>query len=96
MSPEELPTRMKNLTRPEVICVLNGQVGLVGPIVPAGCRKARSQSMQVLEPMSPLGFPFVDMTPIQSKGYSNLTLNRLRERIGNQRYNPGSARGLTL
>ena len=79
MSPEELPTRMKNLTRPEIICVLNGQVGLVGPIIPAGCRKARSQSMQVLEPMSPLGFSSVDMTPIQSKGYSNLTLNRLRE-----------------
>ena len=49
---------MKNLTRPEVICVLNGKVGLVGPIIPAGCRKALPQGMQVLEPMSPLGFPF--------------------------------------
>ena len=56
MSPDELPTRMKNLTCPEVICVLNGQVGLVGPIIPAGCRKAFPQGMKVLEPMSPLSF----------------------------------------
>ena len=39
--------------------MLNGKVGLVGPVVPAGCHKALPQSMQVLKPMGPLGFPLV-------------------------------------
>ena len=59
MRSEELPTRMEYLTRPEVICMLNGKAGLVGPIIPAGCREALPQSMQMLKPMSPLGFPLM-------------------------------------
>lgn len=50
---------MEYLIRPEVIGVLNGQVGLIGPIVPAGCHKALPQGMQVLKPMGPLGFSLV-------------------------------------
>jgi hypothetical protein len=57
--PKALPTRMEHLIRPEVIDVLNDQVGLVGPVVPAGCQKALPQGMQVLEPVGPLGFPLV-------------------------------------
>jgi hypothetical protein len=50
---------MEYLIRPEVIGMLNDQVGLVGSVVPAGCQKALPQGMQVLEPMRPLGFPLV-------------------------------------
>jgi hypothetical protein len=39
-----LAVRTEHFIRPEVICVLNGEVGLVGPVVLMGCRKALSQS----------------------------------------------------
>jgi hypothetical protein len=56
---EELPARTEHLIRPEVICVLNSEVGLVGPVVLVGCRKALSQCEQVLKPMGPLGSSLV-------------------------------------
>lgn len=50
---------MEHLIRPEVIGVPDSKVGLVGSVVPAGCKKALPQGMKVLEPMRPLGFPLV-------------------------------------
>jgi hypothetical protein len=43
-SAKMLAVRTEHFIRPEVICVLNGEVGLVGPVVLVGCRKALSQS----------------------------------------------------
>jgi hypothetical protein len=71
--------RAEHLIRPEVIDVLNGEVGLVGPGVLVGCRKALSQCEQMLKPMGPLGFALVRHDPIRSKGYQNLTVNLLPE-----------------
>ena len=50
---------MEHLIRPKIIGVLDGKVGLIGPIIPAGGRKALPQGVQVLEPMGPLGFALV-------------------------------------
>jgi hypothetical protein len=42
---EELPARTEHLIRPEIIDVLNGEVGFIGPVVLAGSRKALSQGV---------------------------------------------------
>jgi hypothetical protein len=51
--------RAEHLIRPEVIYVLNGEIGLVGAVVLAGCRETLSQGVQVLKPMGPLGISLV-------------------------------------
>jgi hypothetical protein len=53
-----LPMRAKHLIRPAVVYVLNGQVGLVCPVVTVGGSKALSQGVKVLKPMSPLSLTF--------------------------------------
>ena len=55
----DLATRMEDLVRPKVVGVLNGQVSLVGTIIPAGGHEALAQGEQMLESMGPLGFPLV-------------------------------------
>jgi hypothetical protein len=45
MSSKELPARTEHLIRPEIIDVLNGEVGFIGPVVLAGSRKALSQGV---------------------------------------------------
>ena len=58
MSSKELPARTEHLIRPEIIDVLNGEVGFIGTVVLAGSRKALSQGVQVFKSMSPLSFAF--------------------------------------
>jgi hypothetical protein len=51
--------RAEHLVRPAVIYVLNGEIGLIGPVVMVGCRKVLSQGVQVLKPVGPLSLTFV-------------------------------------
>ena len=45
MSSKELPARTEHLIRPEIVYVLNGEVGFIGTVVLAGSRKALSQGV---------------------------------------------------
>jgi hypothetical protein len=55
---EALLLLAKQLIRPAVIHMLNGEVGLVRPIIVTGCRKAFSQGMKARKPMGPLSMTF--------------------------------------
>jgi hypothetical protein len=48
----------EQIIRPAVIHMLNGEVGLVRPIVVMGCYKALSQSVKAMKPVGPLRVTF--------------------------------------
>ena len=48
------PSGTEDLIGPAVVEALNGEVGLVCPVVPVGTREAPLQGLEALKPKSPL------------------------------------------